>query len=263
MQPLQRAFFLIGAAVVLGTAAQLAYGAGLPSGAVSLARRVQAAVRDKNAKFVSDNISYPIDVYLAGNKFEFPAGDGATESAEDTYSEWMTTYLYSLITKASPEKLVKLLEIRKDKDGIYRVHNLLFSGDPADFRYSDDGIYSAKDLLHVIAMLKKGAKEHCAKCVAKVIEYPIWDCIDGKVTKISNEAEFEKYYDQIVTPEVKELMLHAWDRHNWTGIQDKGIMLGPNGDIWIGSFGHKDAEGFWVWETKVWALREVGSCPPQ
>lgn len=237
----------------------LAYGAGANSSAVNFAERFVISVKDNDHKFIYKHLEYPIETYFDGNEMVMKGED----MMGGTYGDWMTPYLYNLITKTPPAKLVKLLEIKKDKSGTYKVHRLLFTGDPADFRYSKDGIYSAKDLLHVIAMLKKGAKEHCIECVAKVIEYPIWDCINGKLTKINDEAEFEKYYDQIVTPEVKELILHAWDRHNWTGIQDKGIMLGPNGDIWIGSFGHKDAKGFWVWETKVWALREVGFCPPQ
>lgn len=188
---------------------------------------------------------------------------GGALTAEDGYADWMTPYLYNLITKTPPAKLVKLLGIKKDKNGTYKVHHLLFAGDPADFRYSDDGIYSAKQLMRVLAALRKGATEHCAECVAKVIEYPIWECIGGKLIKINNEAEFIKHYDVIVTPYLKDLMLYAWEQHNWTGFQDKGIMLGPSGSIWIGSFGHKDAQGFYVWETKVWALRDLNAwnCP--
>jgi len=224
---------------------------------VSFASEFQKAVATKNKKFVVTYMAFPIDVYNAGSKSK----QYDPLSTKWEYAYWMTPYLYNLITKTPPARLVKLLDISKDKDGNYKVHNLLFTGDPTDFRYSKDGIYSAKDLLHIIAVLHKGASEHCAKCVAKVIEYPIWECIGGKSVKIKNEAEFVKYYDQIVTPEVKDLMLHAWERHNWTGFPDKGIMLGSVGDIWIGSFGHKDVQGFYVWETKVWALREVGSCP--
>jgi hypothetical protein len=187
------------------------------------------------------------------------------EDAGDLYDTWMTPYLYNLITKAPPAKLVKVLDIRKEKDGVYKVHDLLLTGDPADFRYSKDGIYSAKGLMRVLAVLHKGASEHCAKCVAKVIEFPLTECIGGRWIKIRNAAQFIKHYDQIVTPEVKDLMLHAWERHNWTGFPSKGIMLGSVGDIWIENPGHKNAQGFYVWETKVTTLLEVAppGCPIQ
>jgi len=226
----------------------------------AFAAQLQNAVARHNAKFLVEHIAYPIEVYFNGTKLKLYGSVGA---GMPSYGYWMTPYLHNLITKTPPAKLVELLEIKKDKGGTYKVHHLLFTGDPADFRYSKDGIYSAKDLLHIIAVLKQGAKEHCAKCVAKVIQFPVTDCIGGKWVKVKDEAEFVKHYDEIVTPEVKELMLHAWDRHNWKGFPDKGIMLGDIGDIWIESFGHKNAQGFWVWETKVTALHEVedSRCP--
>ncbi len=257
MKTMMRVIVLSFLCSTLGIGVMNAYGSNQPGGAIAFAKRLQTAVANNDSNFVAEQIAYPIDVYFDGSKLPMFGAEGA----EDTYADWMTPYLYSLITKTSPAKLVKVLDIRKEKDGVYKVHDLLLTGDPADFRYSKDGIYSAKGLMQVLAVLRKGATEHCAKCVAKVIEYPIWECIGGKSVKIKNEAEFLKHYDEIVTPEVKDLMLHAWERHNWTGFPEQGVMLGSVGDIWIGSFGHKDAQGFYVWETKVWALREVGSCP--
>ncbi len=225
----------------------------------AFAMRFQQAVKRRNLSLIKGYLAYPVPVYDLGRKgtLEVPLIDVSKES----YPDWMTPYLYKLIEETPPEKLVKMLDIRKDSSGKYLVHNLLFAADSQDYKYAKYSIMSAKALYHVLAVLHKGASEHCAKCVAKVIEYPIWECIGGKSVKIKNEAEFLKHYDEIVTPEVKDLMLHAWERHNWTGFPEQGVMLGSVGDIWIGSFGHKDAQGFYVWETKVWALREVGSCP--
>ena len=228
---------------------------------IDFAKTFQKVVEQNRKALIVKDISYPTKIYFVSSKLTLHS----QQDAGDLYDTWMTPYLYNLITKTPPAKLVKLLEIKRDERGAYKVHHLLFTGDPADFRYSKDGIYSAKALLHIIAVLRKGAEAHCARCVAKVIEFPLTECIGGRWIKIRNAAQFIKHYDQIVTPEVKELMLHAWERHNWFGFPEKGIMLGGDGDIWIGSFGHKNAQGFYVWETKVTTLLEVAppGCPIQ
>ena len=220
--------------------------------------KFQQAVVSGDKSYIAHHISYPIKMYIGGNEQNI---DGP-ELLEDAYDVLMTSYLYRLIISTPPVKLVKLLDIKKNKNGVYTVRRLLFARDPNDFRYAKVGIASAKDLMNVIDTLKQGAEENCAKCVAKVISYPDTVCLGNKWVKIRNSTEFITHYNQIVTPELKNLMENAWALGNWTGFPEKGIMLG-SGQIWIQSYGHKNAQGFFVWETKVTALHELNptNCP--
>lgn len=216
--------------------------------AVKFAAQLQTAVIHSDSTFISNHLEYPIAVYLGGNRVRLY--NAATASS--TYSLWMTPYLYHLIVKTQPDKLVRLLDLKKE-NGTYLIHKLLLSQDLSDFRYSGDGIYSARQLNQVLIGLKSGAAG-CVKCLARVVSFPLRTCVAGHKNSIMGEAELIKSFPEIVTPAIKSIMAHAWQNGDWKGFPSKGIMLGANGEIWIQSLGHKAPSGLYVWETKVTAI---------
>ncbi|MHB8072658.1 hypothetical protein [Desulfosporosinus fructosivorans] len=77
--------------------------------------------------------------------------------------------------------------------------------------------------------------------LAEQVVYPITVKIDDKVTKIQNNADFVKNYDQIFYPKYRQVITNAYTKYlfaNW-----QGIMLGEGiHNIWINEVKRTDSD---------------------
>lgn len=121
-----------------------------------------------------------------------------------------------------------------DDPGISHLHGTAIS--KAANRYEVAGIDDAaafeKVFKTVQSLVEKGDKQQ----VAQYILYPVNVYINGQKTKISNEAEFVKYYDQIFNEKVKQALITQDVKE--TFVNYKGVMVG-NGEIWFTATGER------------------------
>lgn len=72
-----------------------------------------------------------------------------------------------------------------------------------------------------------------AETVAALVSYPLTVTINGERVVISGEAEFVERYDDLITPEIAEIIM-TQDYANLFVNQD-GVMFG-NGEVWMRAF---------------------------
>src|SRR5699024_911782 len=103
--------------------------------AVTFVVRFKKAVKSWNLDFIGKHLAYPVPAYILGmhrGKLYSPI----IATSKKGYLTWMTPYLYELIENTPPQELVDLLHIKKGPSGKYLIHNLQYTANPNDHKYS-------------------------------------------------------------------------------------------------------------------------------
>ena len=97
-------------------------------------------------------------------------------------------------------------------------------------RYEVAGIDDAAAFEAMFTIVQGLVKKDDKSQVAQYMLYPIHASIDGKKTKINNETDFVKHYDQIFNEKVKQALIQQ--DVNKTFVNYQGVMVG-DGEIWF------------------------------
>ncbi len=81
---------------------------------------------------------------------------------------------------------------------------------------------------------QKALRKHDANAVARMIRFPIAVSVDGKRTRVTSRAQFQRVYARVMTPSFTARVLAAIPHHMFS--RDQGVMLG-GGEVWFDARG--------------------------
>ena len=90
----------------------------------------------------------------------------------------------------------------------------------------------------VIEALQQGVANQDADAVAALVSYPIKVSVGGKTLTIKSASAFASRYDDIVTPEIADVI--EKQKYADLFVNSDGIMFG-NGEVWINGICQDDA----------------------